>query len=148
MHAVIVRRAFSPTDNDDLATDKCRRVCATWWWQVALHLGMRPLHRLCERIITSSAGHYATPRAAVARTDIEAPHVLETPSVIAAAEYPCHIVHEGDGVCAKAMGGERAPDRSLAPIHRGRRCRFDVEHVWEMGDRTKAGRWVEHRSAG
>ena len=33
-----------------------------------------------------------------ARTDIETPHVLETPFLITAAKYPSHIVDKDDGV--------------------------------------------------
>jgi hypothetical protein len=37
------------------------------------------------------------------RTNIETQHFLETLSVITAAEYPSHVVHEGDGVCRNAV---------------------------------------------
>ena len=46
VYAVIVRCVLAPTDYDDLAADKSRRVSATWWWKVAMNLGMRPLHRV------------------------------------------------------------------------------------------------------
>ncbi len=76
------------------------------------------------------------------RTGIETPHVLETSFLIAAAKYPSHIVGKGDGVRAKAVSGECAPYGSLAPIHHGWGRGLDVHHIWEMGDRAKAGRWV------
>jgi hypothetical protein len=82
------------------------------------------------------------------RTDIEAPHVFETPFVIAAAEYPSHIVRKGDGVRAKAVSRERAPYRSLAPIHHWRGRRLDVKHIREMGDRTKPWSRVWDRGTG
>ena len=73
------------------------------------------------------------------RTDIKAPHVLETPSVIAAAKYPRHVVSEGDGVSAKAVRGERSPDGSFTPIHHGRGRRVNVQHIWKMRHRAEAG---------
>jgi hypothetical protein len=50
------------------------------------------------------------PMYAYARTNVETPHVLETPSIIAAAKNPRHVVGEGDRVRAEAVGGERPPD--------------------------------------
>jgi hypothetical protein len=82
------------------------------------------------------------------RTDIETPHVLEASFLIATAEYPSHIVDEGDGVRAKAVSGECTPYGSLAPIHHGWRCGFDVHHVWGMRDRAKTRRWVGDWDAG
>jgi hypothetical protein len=46
VHAAVVRG--SPTDYDNLATNKSRRVSATWWWKVALHLEMYPVYRLYD----------------------------------------------------------------------------------------------------
>jgi hypothetical protein len=54
---------------------------------------------------------------AYARTNVETPHVLETPPVIAAAKNPRPVVGEGDRVRAEAVGGERPPDGSLTPLH-------------------------------
>jgi hypothetical protein len=54
----------------------------------------------------SLCGHNSISHVCDVRTNIEAPHVLETPSVIAAPKYPRHIVSEGDSVCTKAVGGE------------------------------------------
>jgi hypothetical protein len=109
------------------------------------HLGQRwdcpRRHRLCS-VETKIAC------AAHTRTGIETPHVLETPFLIATAEYPSHIVGKRDCVCAEAMSGECAPYRSLAPIHDGWRRGFDVHHIWEMRDRAKTGRWVGDRYAG
>ena len=85
---------------------------------------------------------------AYTRTDIETPHVLETPFLVTTAEYPGHIVRKGDGVCAKTVGGKCAPYGSLAPIHDGWRRGLDVHHVWEMRDRAKTRRWVGDWYAG
>jgi hypothetical protein len=88
--------------------------------------------------LAHSAAHHREERwVARTRTDIETPHVLETPFLIATAEYPSHIVDKGDGVCAKAVSRECAPYGSLAPIHHGRRRGLDVHHIWEMRDRAK-----------
>jgi hypothetical protein len=38
--------------------------------------------------------------------------------VLAAAEYPCHVVCKGDSMRVEAVGQEHAPDGSLAPVHR------------------------------
>lgn len=48
VHTIVVRCALPAADDDDLAPNERRRVCTTRWRQVALHLGMCPLHRLCE----------------------------------------------------------------------------------------------------
>ena len=72
-----------------------------------------------------------------ARTDIKTSHVLKTLFVIASAEYPCYVVCKGDGVCSKSVSRKRAPYRCLAPVHHRRRCRLDVLHIREMGDRAK-----------
>jgi hypothetical protein len=82
------------------------------------------------------------------RTDIETPHVLETPLVIAPAKYPSHIVRKGDGVCPKAVSRERAPHRRLAPIHHRRRRRFNILHIGEMGDRAEPRWGVRDRDTG
>ena len=138
VHAVVVRRALSAADNDDLAANERRSVRATRRRQVALHIRMRPLHRLCEggrpRFLSSRIG----PRRWGARTDIETPHVFEAPSVVAAAEYPRHVVGESDGVRAEAVGRERPPNRGLAPVHHGRGRRLDARRVWQMGDCAEA----------
>ena len=70
---------------------------------------------------------------------------FKTPFVIATAEYPSHVVRKGDHVHAKAVSRERAPYRSLAPIHHGWGCRLDVRHIWKMGDRAKPWRLVGDR---
>ena len=55
------------------------------------------------------------------RTGIESPHVLETPSVVA------------------AMSREQTPDGSLVPIHHGRRHHLDVHRIRQTGNGAKAG---------
>ena len=42
---VVVRGTFSATEDDDLAVDERRCMRATWWWDVAYHVRVRPLHR-------------------------------------------------------------------------------------------------------
>ena len=82
------------------------------------------------------------------RTNIETPHVLESPSVVAATENTCHIRERGH-VRAKAMSGEPTADGSLTPIHHGWRRRLDVLRIRQMGDRVKAGgRPVDHGCMG
>jgi hypothetical protein len=73
-------------------------------------------------------------------TDIETPHVLKAPPIVATSKYPRHIVREGNRVRAKTVGRECAPDWSLAPIHYGRWRGLDILHIREAGNRTKAGR--------
>ena len=80
--------------------------------------------------------------------DIETPHVLKTPFIIAPAEYPSHIVRKGDSVCPDAVSRERAPHKRLAPIHHRRWRRFDILYIGEMGDRAKPWRRVGDRDMG
>jgi hypothetical protein len=80
-----------------------------------------------------------------ARTNVETPHVLETPSIIAATKYPRDVVGEGDHVGVEAVGGERPPDGGLAPIHHGRRRQLDVLRIWQMrggAEIERVSRWV------
>jgi hypothetical protein len=48
VRAVVVRCTLSAADDDNLATNECRRVRATRWRQVPLHIRMRPMRRICE----------------------------------------------------------------------------------------------------
>ena len=50
VNAIVVRCALPTADDNDLAPNERRRVRATRWRQVALHLGMCPLHRLCQEV--------------------------------------------------------------------------------------------------
>ena len=83
------------------------------------------------------------------RTNIETPHILETPLVVAATENPRHVICERDRVRAKSMSGEQTPDGSLAPIHHGRRRRLDVHRIRQARDRANPGeRLVDRRCTG
>ena len=73
------------------------------------------------------------------RTDIETPHVLEAPSVVAATENPRNIIRQRDRVRAKAVSEELTSDGSLAPIHHSRRRCLDVLHIRQTGDGAEAG---------
>ena len=63
------------------------------------------------------------------RTNIERPHILKTPFVIALVEYLNHMACKSDGVCSKAVSRLRAPHRRLAPIYHRWRHKLDIMHV-------------------
>jgi hypothetical protein len=112
---------------------------------------MRPLHRLCEgtggRPRSANSFELRNSLSLGGRTDIKAPHVLEAPPVITAAEYPRHVIGQGDGVRAEAVSWKRTPDWGLAPIHHRWRRWLDARRVGKMGDQAQArGRFL-HRWA-
>jgi len=136
IEAVVAQGALSGADYDNLVTDHNRGACATRRQQVSLHLGMGPGNKKGDgRSIGLPPKNLGIACVShPARTDIETPPKIT--SIVAATKYPRHLVHEGDHVRAKAMVGERTPDRNLAPVHHGRGRRLDVMHIWETGDST------------
>jgi len=133
---VVVRPALSAAKDDDHAADESRGVRAAQRGQVALHLTMRPLHRLWEKE-RKDQGHKGSHDSA------HAP-ILKHHMPNIHAPLPARVTF----VRAKAMSGERSPYGSLAPVHHGRQCRLDVERIWEIGDRAETGRRIRRGGAG
>ena len=75
------------------------------------------------------------------RTDIETPHILEKPFVIASSKYQNKIVRKSDNVCPKAVSRELAPYRCLASSG------LNILHLREM-DGVKPWKWIGDRGAG
>jgi hypothetical protein len=72
------------------------------------------------------------------RTDIETPHILEKPFVIASTKYQNKTVRKSDNVCPKAVSRELAPYRCLASSG------LNILHLREM-DRVKPWKWIGAR---
>ena len=131
---------LTTADDDHLASYQNRRVRAARERQVTLHLGMGPFIRPSDgRMKTKKKLILRDERLKVnTRTNIETPHALETPSVVAATENTGHIVRERHHVGAKTVIGEPTPDGGFTPIHHGQRRRFDVHRIRQTGDVAKA----------
>src|SRR6267142_5977418 len=73
-------------------------------------------------------------------TDIETPHVLKAPPIVATSKYPRHVVREGNRVRENCGSGPRPrlePCSSTSRFH-GRWRRPDILHIREAGNRTEA----------
>ena len=82
-------------------------MCEARRWQVSLHLGMGPLHHVCD---SGTKKELIWPHE---RLRYDPRTEIEITSVVAATENPRHFICERDGVRTKAVSGERTPDGPL-----------------------------------